>query len=767
MSLDVTELIKNVTVLVNAESNKALGVALDNLANDVLVLISDLAISNHTETLETSEDALRLGLALVLGDHLDATNDVAGVIPDLAVVIDLTTVELLRVTLNKTGNRDTFVADDVALLVDGLALEGGQIFRLRSLLLGSVFLLIALGMSNNRALLVEDIAVLVDSTADELLGVALNHVSNAVVVLVLDEAALDNGKALETSERRLIVTLLLGNGLSTANDVALAVPELALGIAGDTRLGKLLRVTFGELADDVAVAVDHLASLVDLETVKDGQRWEVVLSSILSVFSSILSILGGVLSVFSSVFSSVNLLLNHLGDGLDLSEDVAILVNDLTLLVDFLAGALLNVALSKLTDGLTLFVEDLTLLVDLEALKNVKLRSNLNLLDLGLDLSETLLQLLHGLESGLARDNLDLANRLALLVEDLALFVDGLASAVLGLAFGELTNLLTLSIKDLALLVDLEAFQDANVQGALGGVLELLGGALSKLNAAKNIALRVDDLALLVDSETLQVLDIALEVLSDLADNFAVVVENLALGVDLEAFERLNTGELVLDIGNLVFNVVLGVLSGVLDIVLGVFSSALDTIDGRLVINEVGGIGVDLSTGKNIAIVVKDLAVLVELLALNILWVAFDQLTNEIAILVQDLTSAVGSHTLEDIDVRQLRVRIVALELSGKLVLGKKLAAANEITIIIEDLAVVADGVASEILGITLDKAADGLAVLLDEALLVNLKTLEKVERQTTSLVLDGVLDIVGCVFGGVFYVTDLVVSGGLGVICL
>ena len=439
-------------------------------------------------------------------------------------------------------------------------------------------------MSNNRALLVKDIAVLVDSTANELLGVALDHVSNTVIILILDEAALDNSEALETGERRLIVTLLLGNGLSTANDVALAVPELTLGIAGDTRLGELLRVTFGELTDDVAVAVDDLTGLVDLETVKNGQRWEVVvgstLGSIFSIFSGILSILGGVLSVFGSVLSLADLLLDHLGEGLDLSEDVAVLVNHLTLLVDLLAGTLVDVALSKLTNGLTLLVEDLTLLVDLEALKNVKLRSDLNLLDFGLDLSETLFQLLHSLESGLARDDLDLTNRLALLVEDLALIVDGLASAVLGFAFGELTNLLTVSIKDLALLVDLEAFQNADVQSALGGVLELLSGSLSKLNAAENIALGVDDFALLVDSEALEVLDIAFEVLSDLADNLAIVVEDLALGVDLETFERLNTGELILNVCSLVFNVVLGVLSGILDTVLGVFGSALHTIDG-------------------------------------------------------------------------------------------------------------------------------------------------------------------------------------------
>ena len=71
------------------------------------------------------------------------------------------------------------------------------------------------------------------------------------------------------------------------------------------------------------------------------------------------------------------------------------------------------------------------------------------------------------------------------------------------------------------------------------------------------------------------------------------------------------------------------------------------------------------------------------------------------------------------------------------MILGEELAATDKITIVIKNLAVVANGVASKVLGIALNEAADGLAVLVNEALLVNLKTLENAQIDTISLVLN------------------------------
>src|SRR5690242_4427252 len=277
--------------------------------------------------------------------------------------------------------------------------------------------------------------------------------TDAVTILILNVTVLNNDEALETSERRLLLGVFLGNGLGTTNDFALVVPKLALSIGGDAGLGKLLCVTLGELTNNVSIAIDELARLVDGKTLKDGQRWKVVFRSILSIlggvfrgvlgiFSSILSILG----VIGGILSLIDLLLDDLGKSLDLAKDVAVFINDLTLLVDLLAGALVDVALSKLADRLALFVEDLTLLVDLETLEDINVRYDFNLLDLGLDLAKTLLKFFLSFKGSLTSNNVDFSNGLALLVENLTLVVDGLAGAVLDFALDELTNLLALGI---------------------------------------------------------------------------------------------------------------------------------------------------------------------------------------------------------------------------------------------------------------------------------------------------------------------------------
>ena len=690
-------------------------------------------------------------------------------------------------------------------------------------------------MANNRALLVKDITIFIDGAANELLSVSLNDLADAVAVLILNVAVLDNDESLKTSEGGLLFGVFLGNSLSTADDVALVVPELTLGVGSDASLRELLRVTLDELTNNVAVVIDHLARLVDGESVKDGKRWAVVFGSLLGVLSSILgSILGvfcGVLSVFGlslsilstllnalstlfsilsslfsvlsfllsilsplgGIFGLIDLLLDDLGECLDLSDDVAILVKNLSLLVDLLAGALVDVTLGKLTDGFTILVEDLALLVDLEAIKGIKVRSDFNFFDLGFNFAEAVLELLLGLERSLASNNLNLANRVAILVEDLTLVVDGLASAVLDLALGELTNLLTVSIKDLALLIDLHAVQDADVESVLSRLLKLVGGTLSKLDAAEHVALGVDDLTLLIDGKALQVLDIALEALADLANNVAIVIQNFALGVNLETLEGLNARKLIFNIGSLLFNIVLGAFSGVfggvLDVILGVLSDAFDAINSILlviallilillvviILNEVGSIRVEFGTGDDVAIVIEDLAVLVELLALDVGWVALNQVTNEVAILVQNLASLVGGQTLKNAERRHLGAGVGALlEFIGELVFGKELATTDEIAIIIKNLAVVTNRVPSKIFGIALHEATNGLAIFADEAFLINFKALEDAQIETTSLILDGVLDIVGgilssilCIFGSFFDVIGLVVGGSLRIVGL
>jgi hypothetical protein len=149
VALDVAVLVKNVAILVNSHANKTLGVTLNNLANCVAILVGNHAALNDAETLKTSEDALRLALTLVLGDKLATANLLTLVVEDETLIVDLAACNFLGVTLDEASDWHTLISDNVALLVDSLAIKDGQVLRLllfRSLLLG---LVIALGVTDD------------------------------------------------------------------------------------------------------------------------------------------------------------------------------------------------------------------------------------------------------------------------------------------------------------------------------------------------------------------------------------------------------------------------------------------------------------------------------------------------------------------------------------------------------------------------------------------------------------------------------------------
>ena len=183
------------------------------------------------------------------------------------MVIELPASNLLGVTLDDTGDRGALVADDNTSLVDLLTLQEGQV---SGLLLRGLVLLVAVGVANNGALLVDDVSIFVNSAAEELLSIALGDDTDNVAVLVSDVAILDDLEAFKTGEGSFFVGVLLGNSLGTADDLALVVPELTLGIGGEARLRELLSVTLNKLTNNVSIAVEKLASLVDGQAIKDG-----------------------------------------------------------------------------------------------------------------------------------------------------------------------------------------------------------------------------------------------------------------------------------------------------------------------------------------------------------------------------------------------------------------------------------------------------------------------------------------------------------------
>jgi hypothetical protein len=149
MALDIAVLVKNVTILINSHANKTLGVALNNPANSVVILISNHAALDDAEALKTSEDSFGLALTLVLGDELATADLLTLVVEDEAFIVDLAAGKFLGVAFDEAGNGHTLVSDDVALLVDGLTIKDRQVLGLlllRSLLFGFI---VTFGVADN------------------------------------------------------------------------------------------------------------------------------------------------------------------------------------------------------------------------------------------------------------------------------------------------------------------------------------------------------------------------------------------------------------------------------------------------------------------------------------------------------------------------------------------------------------------------------------------------------------------------------------------
>ena len=117
-------------------------------------------------------------------------------------------------------------------------------------------------MADHRALLVENVTVFVDSTANELLGITLDDLTDAVTILIFNPSSLNNKETFKTSKGSLFVLIFLGNSLSAADDMALVVPELSLSIGSETSLGDLLGITFDKFTNKKIFKRDVTGALV-------------------------------------------------------------------------------------------------------------------------------------------------------------------------------------------------------------------------------------------------------------------------------------------------------------------------------------------------------------------------------------------------------------------------------------------------------------------------------------------------------------------------
>jgi hypothetical protein len=197
-----------------------------------------------------------------------------------------------KVTSSETAKNIAVLVTDLTLLVDTHAGHGVDAALL-------LLRLPALGLADDIAILVVDVTILIDLVADKLLDIALGDATDDVASGCLDSAVLDHSSLVEASEGTLRSRALTVDKLTTSNNVTFVVPDLALAI--NLLACKGSWVTLSNASENGAAGVDNVASLVDSAAGKSAE---------------------------------VNLFFLLLGPWLSMTLDIAVLVDNVTVLVD-------------------------------------------------------------------------------------------------------------------------------------------------------------------------------------------------------------------------------------------------------------------------------------------------------------------------------------------------------------------------------------------------------------------------------------------------
>ncbi|KAF5128192.1 hypothetical protein E5D57_009126 [Metarhizium anisopliae] len=300
--------IDHVPVVVNLLSEANVQVAADQLANDVAVLVDDVALA--------VDSAPGKGILLLL-DHgllppLRRAQDVAVLVDDIAVLIHGPAVQDLAVAAGEPAHHVTRRRDHLSVPGDGAACQfcKGSLARSLALRLGdqfgasyllarlahdvalfvahaadesldvalddaakdltvSVYDVAGFGLADDIAATVENVAVLVDAAALHAFGVAFNHFAN-LPALGHDTSVAFNDGIWEVLERReflgCFIAVGVGDGLRLADDLAGLVPDLSFFIGSPAH--QLFGVAVHEPSDNVPIVIDQVASFVDLGTFK-------------------------------------------------------------------------------------------------------------------------------------------------------------------------------------------------------------------------------------------------------------------------------------------------------------------------------------------------------------------------------------------------------------------------------------------------------------------------------------------------------------------
>lgn len=236
-------------------------------------------------------------------EQRDFADLVAVVVDHIAIVIDFESSTVTEITSCEAADDIAVGIAHLTLLVDTQARHGVDAALL-------LLWLPALGLADDIAVLVVDVAVFIDLVAEQLLDIAFNDAADDGAVRSNDSAVLDHRDALEASEGAFRSGLLAVDKLSTSDDVTFIVPDLALAV--DLLADHGGWIALCDAAENSAAGIDDVAGLVDSAASKGAE---------------------------------VDLLLLFLRPGFSMALDVAVLVDNITVFVDSVADETLGITL--------------------------------------------------------------------------------------------------------------------------------------------------------------------------------------------------------------------------------------------------------------------------------------------------------------------------------------------------------------------------------------------------------------------------------------
>ncbi|KAJ6446047.1 vacuolar transporter chaperone 4 [Purpureocillium lavendulum] len=295
----VAPAVEDVAVLVHLATLEALGVALDDGAH-LPALGRDAPVGLDHGVGEVLKRRKRLlgVLLLVVGDGLRLADDLARIVPDVAVLVGRLALQLLGLALGQPPDNVAVVVDEVAGLVDLAALEHGEV---DGRLLGRLLGLFAGGLASGLGLVLGALGGLL-ALLGGVFGLLADALGGILDVFALRDVA--GLVALRGISGVLAGILgLVGDVLAGLLGVVRGLLRVARGVVGSVLclLSRVVDLVLGLLCRAVDLVLGLLCRVVDLVLCLLCRILGGVLCLLCLVVGGILCALGGVLDILGLV----------------------------------------------------------------------------------------------------------------------------------------------------------------------------------------------------------------------------------------------------------------------------------------------------------------------------------------------------------------------------------------------------------------------------------------------------------------------------------